>query len=75
MRRSRTPRSPGRRGLSYGTLSLVALAWVTGLLTAGVWTLTGTGYGLVTLAVVGAVALAVADEVTKPDDHGPRGRA
>ncbi|MCK9929442.1 hypothetical protein MXD62_20040 [Frankia sp. Mgl5] len=51
----------------HGLLSLAALLWLTGLLTAGVWVLAGIGWGLLAAAVVGAVALGLADEVTKPD--------
>ena len=46
-----------------GWLSVVAVLWLTGLATAAVWRLTGVGYGLLTLAVVGAVSLFAADEM------------
>jgi hypothetical protein len=47
----------------HGLLSLLALTWLTTLLTAAVWTLTGTGWGLLALALAGTLALVGAEYV------------
>ncbi len=58
-----------------GILSVLAVLWLTGLATAAVWYLTGVGYGLLTLAVVGSGALFAADEMIFGDESKrPGGR-
>ena len=52
---------------------MIAVLWLTGLLTASVWYMTGIGYGLLTLALVGAGSLLWSDEIIFGDDD-KRGR-